>query len=59
MTAALLTVSEAAATLKVGRTTLYRMFADGDIAWVQVGAHRRVAATEISRFIDAHTQVAS
>lgn len=59
MSAALLTVSEAAATLRVGRTTLYRMFADGDIAWVQVGAHRRVAVTEISRFIDAHTQVAS
>ncbi|MDG4667986.1 helix-turn-helix domain-containing protein [Mycobacterium sp. 236(2023)] len=53
----LLTVEEAADVLQISKTTLYRLFADGDLSWVQVGAHRRVAAAELQRFVDSHTQV--
>lgn len=51
----LLTVSDVVATLKVSRPTVYRLFASGELAWVQVGAHRRVAQTELDRFIAAHS----
>lgn len=59
MSAGLLTVAEAAAALRISRTSLYRLFAAGELRWVQIGAHRRITATEIDRFIAAHTQVAS
>ena len=51
----LLTVPEVMATLKLGRSTIYRLFSEGELAWVQVGAKRRVTAAEIDRFIAAHT----
>lgn len=53
--ALLLTVSEVVALLKVSRPTVYRLFTAGELAWVQVGAHRRVTQTEIDRFITAHS----
>lgn len=59
MTGQLLTVTEAAAALRISRPTIYRLFAAGDLRWVQVGAHRRVTAAEINRFNEAHTRVAS
>ncbi|MGE2714223.1 helix-turn-helix domain-containing protein [Mycolicibacterium litorale] len=59
MTAALLTVAESAAALRVSRPTIYRLFAAGELSWVQVGGRRRVTAAEIARFIDAHTERAS
>lgn len=55
----LLTIQEAAAALRISRSTVYRLFDSGQLAWVQIGASRRVSATEIDRFIAAHTQVAS
>lgn len=55
----LLTIAEAAVALKIGKTKLYELFAAGDLRWVQVGAHRRVSAVEIDRFIKANTQAAS
>lgn len=53
---ALFTVSETAGELKVSTKTVYRLMASGQLAWVQVGAHRRVAASSIEQFVAAHTE---
>jgi len=55
----LLTVSEAAAALRISRSSIYRLFESGELAWVQIGASRRIASAEIHRFIAAHTEAAS
>jgi len=55
----LLTLSEAAAALRISRSSLYRLFEAGELAWVQIGASRRVTSAEIHRFIAAHTEAAS
>lgn len=59
MSAQLLTVTEVRAALKRSKTSVYRMFESGELAWVQVGAHRRVTADELNRFIAANTRIAS
>ncbi|OBF28959.1 hypothetical protein A5724_26540 [Mycobacterium sp. ACS1612] len=51
----LLTVLEAADALKISRSSVYRLFDTGQLAWVQIGSSRRVASKEIERFITAHT----
>ena len=51
----LLTVSEAAVALRISRSSMYRLFDAGELAWVQIGASRRVNSAEIQRFILAHT----
>ena len=55
----LLKVSEAAAALRISRSSLYRLSESGELAWVQIGASRRVTSAEIHRFIAAHTEAAS
>jgi excisionase family DNA binding protein len=55
----LLKVSEAAAALRISRSSLYRLFESGELAWVQIGTSRRVTSAEIHRFIAAHTEAAS
>jgi excisionase family DNA binding protein len=55
----LLTISEAAAALRISRSSIYRLFDSGELAWVQIGASRRVTSAEIHRFIAAHTEAAS
>src|ERR1700722_470997 len=55
----LLKISEAAAALRISRSSLYRLFESGELAWVQIGASRRVTSAEIHRFIAAHTEAAS
>ncbi|MGO9386256.1 MAG: helix-turn-helix domain-containing protein [Mycobacterium sp.] len=50
---------EAAEALSVSRSTIYRLFDAGQLAWVQIGGSRRVASAEIERFIAAHTEAAS
>ncbi|SEH79445.1 DNA binding domain-containing protein, excisionase family [Mycolicibacterium rutilum] len=55
----LLTVSEAAGALRISRSSIYRLFDAGELAWVQIGAARRVTSAEIHRFIAAHTEAAS
>lgn len=55
----LLTVSEAAAALRISRSSIYRLFDAGELAWVQIGSSRRVTWAEIHRFIAAHTEAAS
>jgi excisionase family DNA binding protein len=54
----LLTVSEAATALRISRSSIYRLFDAGELAWVQIGASRRVNSAEIHRFILAHTGAA-
>lgn len=55
----LLTIVEAAEALSISRSSIYRLFDAGQLAWVQIGASRRVASAEIERFIAAHTEAAS
>jgi excisionase family DNA binding protein len=55
----LLTIAEAADALRISRSSVYRLFDAGQLAWVQIGASRRVTSTEIERFIAAHTEAAS
>jgi excisionase family DNA binding protein len=55
----LLTISEAAAALRISRSSIYRLFDAGELAWVQIGSSRRVTLAEIHRFIAAHTEAAS
>ncbi|KAA0101812.1 DNA-binding protein [Mycolicibacterium sp. P1-18] len=55
----LLTVVEAAYALRISRSSVYRLFDAGQLAWVQIGTSRRVASAEIDRFITAHTEDAA
>jgi excisionase family DNA binding protein len=55
----LLTIVEAADALRISRSSVYRLFDTGQLAWVQIGASRRVTSSEIDRFIAAHTEAAS
>lgn len=55
----LLTIPEAAAALRISRSSIYRLFDSGQLSWVQICGARRVTLTEINRFIAAHTEVAS
>ncbi|WP_370064290.1 helix-turn-helix domain-containing protein [Mycobacterium sp. MAA66] len=55
----LLTVLEAATALSISRSSVYRLFDAGQLAWVQIGTSRRVASKEIDRFINAHTENAA
>ncbi|WP_353357223.1 helix-turn-helix domain-containing protein [Mycobacterium sp.] len=50
---------EAADALRISRSSVYRLFDSGQLAWVQIGASHRVTSTEIERFIAAHTEAAS
>jgi len=50
---------EAAEALSISRSSIYRLFDAGQLAWVQIGGSRQVASTEIERFIAAHTKAAS
>ena len=55
----LLTISEAAARLRISRSSIYRLFDAGELRWVRVCASRRVSTAEIIRFITEHTEAAS
>jgi excisionase family DNA binding protein len=55
----LLTIAEAAKALRISRSSIYRLFEGGELAWVQIGGSRRVTSAEIHRFIAAHTEAAS
>ena len=54
----LLTIPEAAAALRISRSSIYRLFDSGELSWVLVCGKRRVSTAEIHRFIAAHTEVA-
>jgi excisionase family DNA binding protein len=48
---ALLTVTEAAARLKVGRTTLYGLIADKQLRTIKIGRARRIPESVIDQWI--------
>ncbi|MGH2958850.1 MAG: helix-turn-helix domain-containing protein, partial [Solirubrobacterales bacterium] len=50
---------EAADALRISRSSVYRLFDAGQLAWVRIGSSRRVASKEIERFISAHTEDAA
>jgi excisionase family DNA binding protein len=54
----LLSIPEAAAALRISRSSIYRLFDSGELSWVRICGRRRVSAAEINRFIAAHTEVA-
>ena len=47
----LLTPTEAAATLGIGRSTLYELMRAGVLPSVRIGACRRIAATDLSDLV--------
>jgi excisionase family DNA binding protein len=55
----LLTIPEAAARLRISRSSIYRLFDAGELRWVRVCATPRVSTAEINRFITEHTEAAS
>jgi excisionase family DNA binding protein len=55
----LLTIPEAAARLRISRSSVCRLFDAGELRWVRVCASRRVSTAEINRFIAEHTEAAS
>ena len=55
----LLTIREAADELRISRSSVYRLFDAGQLAWVQIGSSRRVTSMESERFIAAHTEEAA
>lgn len=55
----LLTIREAADALRISRSSVYRLFEAGQLAWVQIGSSRRVSSAEIEQFIAAHTEKAA
>lgn len=57
--AVLLTILEVATALRISRSSVYRLFDDGELRWVRVGNTRRVSSSEIHRFIAEHSEAAS
>jgi excisionase family DNA binding protein len=51
----LLTVTEAAARLKIGRTALYALLQSRELAFVKIGARTLIPEYEIARFITERT----
>ena len=49
----LLTVPEAANRLSIGRSKLYELVSEGQLATVKIGRAVRVPAREVERFADA------
>jgi excisionase family DNA binding protein len=47
----LLTVEEAARRLRIGRTTAYRLVAEGQLASIQIGHLRRIPVDAVAAFV--------
>ncbi len=50
-TTLLLTVEEAATTLRIGRSTVYELMRAGEIATVRIGRSRRVVAESLTAYL--------
>jgi excisionase family DNA binding protein len=48
----LLTVEEAASRLRIGRTTAYRLVAEGQLASIQIGHLRRIPVDALTTFVN-------
>jgi excisionase family DNA binding protein len=55
----LLTIPEVATTLRISRSSVYRLFDSGQVRWVTIGSSHRVSSAEIDRFISDHTGMAA
>ncbi len=55
----LLTIADGAKAVRISRSSIYRLFEGGELAWDQIGGSRRVTSAAIHRFIVAHTEAAS
>lgn len=51
LSAKLLTVTEAAAILKLGRTLVYELVLRGDLKSIKIGRARRIPVTALDEFI--------
>ena len=51
----LLTVDQAARKLGIGKSLMYKLIWDGDVASLTIGRFRRVAVAELARYIEART----
>lgn len=51
----ILTVSEAAKSLKVGRTTMYRLLRDGEVRHIRIGRKIIIPAQYLIQFIENQT----
>ena len=54
----LLTVEQAARLLGVGRTTMFALIRDGDLATVQIGRLRRIRPADLAAYVDQLQTVA-
>ena len=52
----LLDIQEATAILRIGRTTLYRRIAAGDLPTVKIGSRRLFRRADLEAFIQSHVQ---
>ena len=50
----LVTVTEAARTLGIGRTLVYRLMEVGDLKYIKLGRTRRIAVAELAALIASH-----
>lgn len=51
-TSVLLSVEEAAAALRIGRTKVYELLKEGDLRSVTIGRRRLIPVREVQRFAD-------
>jgi excisionase family DNA binding protein len=47
-------INDTARNMGVSRSTIYELFATGELAYVKIGKRRLVEGDEIRRFISAH-----
>ena len=47
----LVTIADAAAILAVGRSSIYRLIGDGDIATIHIGRSVRISTVELEDFV--------
>ncbi|GAA2230007.1 helix-turn-helix domain-containing protein [Herbiconiux moechotypicola] len=59
MDALLITPTEAAKSLGIGRSTIYELMAAGQIPSVKIGSSRRIRTSDLARYVDSLEEVAS
>ena len=53
----LLTVVDAAEHLRISRSKLYELLADGEIPSVRIGRTRRIAMSALAEFVASHAEI--
>jgi excisionase family DNA binding protein len=57
--AQLLTVKDVIATLRISRSSVYRLFDSGELPWIQIGSSRRVKPEDLTDFVEQRRRLAS